>query len=123
MGSAHDSFKVHSNSEAAVGSRFCGKLLAARERPAWALAARCRVDRTSMSEIVGIVGMRHYMDVTTGWWEAVGSMGTKRFGMGAKRMQCAAVMHGQHIYAIGGLNGFAELETVERMDVTTGQWE
>ncbi|KAK3267119.1 hypothetical protein CYMTET_24306 [Cymbomonas tetramitiformis] len=75
------------------------------------------------------------MDVTTGRWEAVGSMGSKREGvcggggweaigsMGSERYGCAAVMHGRHVYAIGGYGGGADLDTAERMDVTTGRWE
>ncbi|KAK3242495.1 hypothetical protein CYMTET_47819 [Cymbomonas tetramitiformis] len=50
------------------------------------------------------------MDVVTGRWEAVESMGTKREGR-------AVVVQGQRIYAIGGHDGRVELETVERMDV------
>ncbi|KAK3274155.1 hypothetical protein CYMTET_17650 [Cymbomonas tetramitiformis] len=56
------------------------------------------------------------MDLATGQWEAVSSMGTKR-------NDCAAVVQGQHIYAIGGYDGGSRLETLERMDVATGQWE
>ncbi|KAK3270996.1 hypothetical protein CYMTET_20630 [Cymbomonas tetramitiformis] len=88
------------------------------------------------------------MDVATGQWEAVGSMGTKRRGrdgtnyletvermdvatgqweavdsMGTKRSECAAVVQGRHVYAIGGYGGTNRLETVERMDVATGQWK
>ncbi|KAK3276421.1 hypothetical protein CYMTET_15497 [Cymbomonas tetramitiformis] len=81
------------------------------------------VDRTSMSEIVGNVGMRQGMDVMTGRREAVDSMGTKRESMGTKRFGCAAVVHGHHIYAIGGHDESTQLQTVERMDVRTGQWK
>ncbi|KAK3236228.1 hypothetical protein CYMTET_53617 [Cymbomonas tetramitiformis] len=49
-------------------------------------------------------------------WETVPSMRTKRTG-------CAAVVQGQHVYVLGGFNGNCNLETVERLDIATGQWE
>ncbi|KAK3254372.1 hypothetical protein CYMTET_36411, partial [Cymbomonas tetramitiformis] len=49
-------------------------------------------------------------------WETVPSMLTKR-------QECAAVVQGQHVYAIGGYGGSGALETVERLDTATDQWE
>ncbi|KAK3251581.1 hypothetical protein CYMTET_39080 [Cymbomonas tetramitiformis] len=49
-------------------------------------------------------------------WETVPSMLTKR-------QECAAVVQGQHVYAIGGYGGSDTLDTVERLDTATDQWE
>ncbi|KAK3261937.1 hypothetical protein CYMTET_29186 [Cymbomonas tetramitiformis] len=43
--------------------------------------------------------------------------------MSHSRANCAAVVHGQYIYAIGGCDDSAALETVERLDTSTGLWE